>query len=243
MYLLQSAELCLTKNKKKLFTFLGVIPARAGSTGIKNKNIIKINGKPLINYTFDSIKKSKLKKNFLVTDSLKAKTLSKKYGINSNFLRPKFLSKNNTPLHKTLFYFNKWLKLKNLDFDYIVILQPTSPLRSYNDINRSIDIINKKKIKGLFSVSSSLEHPYEQIKGQFNNWSLIIKKASNHTRRQDYNLRPFYINGAIYILHKSLLNGKKVNMKNLNYFVMPKQRSIDIDDYEDVEIAKALLRK
>ena len=74
------------------------------------------------------------------------------------------MSKSDTSLSETLFHFYNWTKKKSLEFDYLVVLQPTSPLRNYKDINKALQIIRNSKYKSLFSVSESLEHPYEVIK-------------------------------------------------------------------------------
>ena len=87
--------------------FVSVIPARAGSKGIKNKNIYKICGKNLIDYTFEAAKKSKVKKNFVLTDSSKIKKISKKFGINNNYIRSRKLSGDKVSLAEILLFMDK----------------------------------------------------------------------------------------------------------------------------------------
>ena len=123
---------------------IAVIPARAGSRGIKNKNIIKLNKKSLIEYTFLAATKSNLKDIFLITDCMKTKKISKKYKINNKYTRPKNLSGDKISFIETFLHFNKWLKIKKISYDYLVVLQPTSPLRNYKDINNCLKIIKKK---------------------------------------------------------------------------------------------------
>ena len=109
-------------------------------------------------------------------------------------------------MSETLYDFYLWTVKNNISFDYLIVLQPTSPLRNKNDINKSIDIIKKNKTLSLFSISSSLEHPYEtiKIKGK-KSWQYILKDAKKFTRRQDFNLVSYFINGAIYIAHRNLI--------------------------------------
>ena len=96
----------------------------------------------------------------------------------------------------------------------MVILQPTSPLRSYKDINSAIQIIKKGKFKSLFSINESLEHPYESIKISKNKiWRHTLSKAKLYYRRQDFDLESFFINGAIYITHRELIAKKKLYEK------------------------------
>ena len=102
--------------------FISVIPARKSSKGIKNKNILKLNNKPLIEYTYREAQKSIIKKNFVLTDSNEIKKLSKKYKINSNYHRPKKLSGDKISLTTTLNHFYNWTKRKSIYFDYLVVL-------------------------------------------------------------------------------------------------------------------------
>ena len=121
--------------------FIAVIPARAGSKSIKNKNLHQLNEKPLIQYTFEQLNKSVLKEKYLLSDDLNIKKLAKKFGIRVDYDRPKNLSRSDTSLADTINHFHKWLISKKIYYDYLVILQPTSPLRSYKDINSAIQII------------------------------------------------------------------------------------------------------
>ena len=125
--------------------FLVVIPARSGSETIKKKNLRLINRKPLIQYTFEELKKSKLKEKYLLSDDLKIKNLAKKFNINTTYYRPKKVSKNTSSLIALLNDFHKWTENKKIFYDYMVVLQPTSPLRDHKDINNAVKIIKKKK--------------------------------------------------------------------------------------------------
>jgi len=221
---------------------IAVIPARKGSKSIKNKNIIKINKKSLIEYTFTEVKKSILKKSFILTDSKNIKRIAKKYKIDCSYIRPKKLSQDKTSLLDNLTHFYKWLNIEKINFDYLLILQPTSPARSFIDINSVIKILKKTKPDSLFSVNSSTEHPYESIKLKKHNWSYVLPKAKKFYRRQDFDFNSFFINGAIYAIHKKTLENKKLIGKKHIVYKMPKIRSFDIDDYEDIEIIKKILK-
>ena len=97
--------------------FISVIPARSGSKGVKNKNIFPLNKKPLISYTFNAVKKSMIKNNFILTDNKKIKRIAKNFGINNDYERPKKLSQSNTSLIDTLFHFYKWTRKKSIYFE------------------------------------------------------------------------------------------------------------------------------
>ncbi len=224
--------------------FLAVIPARAGSKSIKKKNLYLLNQKPLVQYTFEQLNKSLLKKKYLVSDDLKIKKLAEEFNICTDYTRPKKFSKSKTSLPKTLFHFHMWLINNRIFYDYLVILQPTSPLRSYQDINSAVQIVKKKKFKSLFSINESIEHPYESIDIDKNNkWKHVLSRAKLYYRRQDFDLESFFINGAIYITHRELIAKKKLyEKKNHGFLIMPKIRSIDVNDLEEAKIAESVIK-
>ena len=225
--------------------FLAVIPARLNSRSMKRKNTYLLNKKPLIQYTFEALKKSSIKRKFLLSDNNKIKKLAKKFSISIEYLRPKKVSKSTTSLTDTLFHFHNWAENKKIFYDYMVVLQPTSPLRDHKDINNAVKIIKKKKYKSLFSISKSLEHPYETIKfKKKNEWKHVLSKSKLYYRRQDFDFESYFINGAIYIIHRELVIKKKIyEKKNHGFFIMPKHKSIDINDLSEIEIVKYLLKK
>lgn len=223
---------------------VSIIPARAGSKGIKNKNIINLANKPLIEHTFIASSKSIIRENYVLTDSKKIKTLASKYKINTEYERPKKVSRDNTSSLETFLHFCKWLKKKNKIFDYLVVLQPTSPLRNYKDINRCVRIIKKKKPLSLFSVSHSIEHPMLAIQKKYDrSWEYIIKRKKNIKRRQDFKIQSFFENGAIYIVNRKLLEKNLLKSKNNNLiYIMPKARSFDINYKEDIKMCEIIMR-
>jgi CMP-N-acetylneuraminic acid synthetase len=225
--------------------FLAVIPARSGSKTIKKKNLCLINKKPLVQYTFEELKKSKLKEKYLLSDDLKIKNLAKKFNINTTYYRPKKVSKNTSSLIALLNDFHKWTENKKIFYDYMVVLQPTSPLRDHKDINNAVKIIKKKKYKSLFSISKSLEHPYETIKfKKKNEWKHVLSKSRLYYRRQDFDFESFFMNGAIYIIHRELVIKKKIydNISH-SFFYMPKYKSLEINDLDELKIVEALIKQ
>ena len=224
--------------------FISVIPARSGSKGIKNKNIIKIGNKPLIQHTFEAACKSKINQNFLLTDSIKIKDLGKKFKINTDYIRPKKISNSKTSLAETLYHFNSWLNKKKIYYDFMVILQPTSPLRDYKDINNCLDIIKKSKPQSLFSISESLEHPYEVIVKNKKKWRPILAKSKKFYRRQDFDIKTYFINGSIYVSSNKLIRQKKTfSYTNHCFYQMPKNKSLEINDKDEAYIIDCILKR
>ena len=224
--------------------FISVIPARSGSKGIKNKNIIKIGKKPLVQYTFEAAINSKINENFILSDNAKIKNLAKKFKINTQYIRPKKFSGSTTSLSETLNHFNKWLKKNNINYDYMVILQPTSPLRDYKDINKCLKIIEKSQSDSLFSISESLEHPYETIIKKKKSWKFVLAKSKKFYRRQDFDIKTYFINGAIFISSNKLINKKKTfTNSNHSFYKMPKNKSLEINDKEEAFIIDCILNR
>lgn len=226
-------------SKLKLKDFLFIIPARKNSKGIKNKNFLKLNKKFLIEYTFDKLNSIDFTRKYLLSDSKFGFHLAKKYKVNCSYIRPKYLSLDNTSLIDNLIHFNNVIKNK-IEFKYYVILQPTSPLRSKRDIFESIKEFKNKKFESLYSISPSFEHPFDTLALDSKKFRYFNKKKK--LRRQLYP-KSFFINGAIYIFNKQLLKKKTFySEKKHGYFVMKKINSIDLDDYQDLELLKKLIK-
>ena len=140
---------------------LAVIPARGGSKGIKNKNIKSLCGHPLIAWTIMKAKRSKfIEKVVVSTDSKKIAYISKKYGASVPFIRPKKYATDKANDFIVLKHAINFFTTKGEKFDYIIMLQPTSPLRELKDINNSINKVLKKNIDALVSVSKvEVQHP------------------------------------------------------------------------------------
>ncbi len=220
--------------------FAIVVPARKNSKSLKNKNLYLLKKKKLIEHTFLSVKKLKNLK-FVLSDDKKIRKLSKKYMFNNSYVRPPSVSSSKTSLVKTLLHFLSWAKNKH-SIDFLVILQPTSPLRNNIDVIKAINLVKKKKLVTLFSASESLEHPYESINILKKKWNYNLKNSTKYYRRQDYDINSYFINGAIYIVSvKYLLKYKKLVSKKHGIYKMPKIRSIDINDINDFRIAEKLL--
>lgn len=222
---------------------IGIIPARAGSKGIKNKNITKINGKPLIYYTIKAVKKSNLKNFIVSSDSVKILNIAKKYGVKKLHQRPKKFSLDTTGSIKLFKYLKKELEKYYL-FDAIMILQPTSPMRRSIDINKAINLFKKNKCDSLISVCSVGGNHPARVK-YLNKKKYIIdpifsEKKEGQNRQE---LRDAFIkNGAIYLFKKKNLDKDTVKGKKSLSMIMPRKLSINIDEPHDLEIAKYLLK-
>jgi CMP-N,N'-diacetyllegionaminic acid synthase len=230
------------KNK----TFLGIIPARGGSKRLKNKNILKLNGKPLIAWSIEAgFKSSYIDEVMVTTDDDKIITIAKDYGAKVPFKRPKKLSDNGATTsdvvrHAIDFYSRKLHKV----FDYLVILQPTSPLRDGKDIDNAIRLIFKKNADAVISICQ-LDHPIEWTERLPKNKSMFKFFNKKNFKFRSQNLPKYYrLNGAIYICNvkKFLKEGSVFLKKNIYGFEMPQEKSIDIDTKTDFKLANALIK-
>lgn len=225
---------------------LGIILARAGSKGIKNKNIVKLGNKPLISWTIETaIKSKKITDLVLSTDSKKIANIGKKYGVQVPFIRPKKFAKDNSSSVDAIEHAVNFLKNKGLNYDYVLLLEPTSPLRDYKDIDNSIDKIFSKNYDSLASVSK-LEafHPdFLYKKNKIGFLSPFRKSKKKYIRRQD--LEPIYfLEGSIYISKITTLMKKRTFYHNKTIGIeMPKWKSIEIDDKIDLVHTEAIIKK
>ena len=227
-------------------SILAIIPARGGSVGLKNKNMYPLNGKPLLYYTLDAAKKTKLIDRVIVSsDSKKILNFSKK-NLVEVIKRPKKISGSRSTTHEAVIHCLNFLK-KNENYipDIIIVLQPTSPLRNSKHINKAIEIFLKdKKATSLVSCVKVPHnfHPMSLMKESKGGYLVNFLKGKKFIfRRQDKGLL-FARNGAaIYIVkyehvNKFLFGGKIIN------FTMNEDDSIDIDSLADIKIAKKILK-
>lgn len=223
------------KNK----TILALIPARGGSKGLPKKNIKLLAGKPLIAWTIEQAKKSRYLDRIVVSTEDKAiASVARKYGADLPFMRPKKLAKDNSKLLDAIFYTLNKLEQK---YDLILLLQPTSPLRKTKDIDNSIRLLFKKCAQAIVSISPTESHPYKSNILPSNGCLKSFAKAE--CNRQE--LKLFYrVNGAIFLAYSDYLkkNRSFFNKQTFGY-LMPKERSLDIDTEIDFKVAQLLIRK
>ncbi len=216
---------------------LALVPARKGSKSIKNKNLKLFKKKPLIAWTLISALKSKFIDNIVVsTDCLQIKKISEKYVANVPFVRPKNLASDKSKTISVVMH----LLSKVEEYDYIILLQPTSPLRSSQDIDNCIRLLINKNKDSLVSLCQNTNHPNLTYAIKKNKMFKLTKKSMK--RRQDAE-KFFTINGAIYISKISWVkkNKKLFDDKSVP-FIMPFERSIDIDDEIDWKIGELLAK-
>lgn len=228
-------------NKVKSTNFIAIIPARRGSRGIKNKNIIKIKGKKMIEYSlFSSSKCKKIDKVFLTSNDEKILKLSKKYKKIETLKRNEILSTSVALISDVIIDALKRIVKKYPKVNHFILLQPTSPQRTFKDIENAIKFYEKNNYKNLISVSEPINSPYELIFLNQKNHSLVINRKKQ-LNRQSYK-KSFFVNGSIFIGSiKKFLKKKKFLDKNSVFFKMEKKHSIDINDNFDKQLIKSFI--
>ncbi len=226
---------------------LAVTLARGGSKGIKNKNLVSIKGKPLIYYTIKEAKKCKKITNYIIsTDSIKIKKIAQKYKADVPFIRPKKLSRDKSTsasaLKHALIQSEKIFKKK---FDYVVELMATNPLKSSVDINNVIEIMLKFKANSVIAVNQLFDHHPARIKkiigGKLYDFAVKEKLES---RRQDLKPNAYTRSGSIYAMsRKFVIQEKRYFSGESRAYILPSSRNINIDDKNDLMVAKNKLKK
>jgi len=228
----------IEKNNQKI---LAIIPARGGSKGIPRKNIRLLAGKPLIAYSIETALKSRyIDKVVVSTDDEEIAEIAKKYGAQV-IKRPGKLARDKSPTLDTIKHVLETLeKNENYIPNIIILLQPTSPLRSTEDINNAIELFLNEDCESVVGVCENV-NLYWSFRVEDGHMKPIFGKKYLKMRRQDLP-RIYAPNGAIFVSTPQILNiyGGFYCDKTVPY-VMPPERSVDIDNEEDFILAEILM--
>jgi CMP-N,N'-diacetyllegionaminic acid synthase len=222
---------------------IAIIPARSGSKGLKDKNIKLLNGKPLIAYTIEAAFNSKIfDEVFVSTDSEKYALIAKEYGANVPFLRSESMSSDTASSWDMVSEVLKRYRTLGDDFDIFALLQPTSPLRTSDDIVTAFKIMSAKRANAVVAVCEVDHSPLwcNTLPEDGSLCGFLDKDLITKSRQQ---LKTFFrINGALYIVNITYFNhANNIYEEKCYAYVMEKRKSIDIDDQTDFDIANMLL--
>ena len=227
-------------NKSNNQSPLILIPARGGSKGVKNKNIRIVGGKPLISWTIDVAIKSKISP-YIVVSSDSKEILEKTPKSIIRINRPAEISEDQTPMIDVILHAIDYFNEQNIFFKDVILLQPTCPLRSIDDLLNAYSLYNKSLCDSLISVCKVEDmHPARmyEIKDSF-----LFSLDPNYSKKNRQDLPDVYHrNGSIYISNINLITQNKTILgQKIIPFEMPRQRSCNIDDEYDLKIASLLL--
>lgn len=226
----------MIKNK----SILAIIPARGGSKGVIKKNIKDLFDKPLIVHTIEAANKSKyIDRTIISSDDNEIINVAKKYGADAPFIRPKNLAEDDTAgIDVILHAINKCPQ-----YDIVIMLQPTSPLRTEFDIDLCIEYFSNNSSKACVSISEAESNPYWMYSlDQNSKIHPILEQKKEFYQRQKLP-KVYQLNGAIYIAEKKWLQKNKsfITDETLGY-IMPIERSVDIDTELDFKIVELIMR-
>jgi CMP-N,N'-diacetyllegionaminic acid synthase len=223
---------------------LAIIPARKGSKRLPNKNKLDLNGKPLISWTIESAMKSIYIDDIAIsTDDEDIVEIAKLYDIDVPFLRPVELSSDKASTMDVIFHTINFYKSIGRYYDIIILLQPTSPLRTSVDIDNSFKLLSKD-VKAIVSVCELDHSPlWSNVLPTNNSLEFFLKEDVQGLRSQD--LPQYYrLNGAIYLSRINYLKtNKKFFGKQSKAYIMSTNNSIDIDTKLDFELCKLIMNE
>lgn len=230
---------------KKIYNILGVIPARGGSKAIEKKNIALINDHPLISYTIAEAKKSKLISDLIVSsDDNEIRAVAIQYGCESPFKRPDHLSNDTAVSVDCDLHAVKFMEEKlNKKYDFVIELMCTNPFKTVEDIDNVLNIHIETKSETVISVMKLEDHHPIRIKKIENG---LIKdfclEEVPESRRQDLKPDAFIRNGSIYSMRRDILEKRiRTGAFDSRAYIMPRERSVNIDEPMDLQIASVLM--
>jgi CMP-N,N'-diacetyllegionaminic acid synthase len=222
---------------------LAIIPARGGSKGLPGKNIRKLGGKPLLAWSIETARASSYIDTICVsTDCEDIARIARTCGAETPFLRPQELAGDNAKITDTLQHVISEYNKAGDCFDLLLLLQPTSPLRSSCDIDSAIELFKTKNAQAIVSVCEAEHHPWlsNTLPGN-DNMVTFLRPEVTSSNRQSY--PPFYrLNGAIYLMDiLYFVEHHSYYGSNTYAYHMPVERSIDIDSANDFLLAEFLV--
>jgi len=219
---------------------LAIVPARGGSKGLPRKNVLDLGGRPLLAWTLAAAQASRyLDRCVVSTDDEEIAAVARAHGGDVPFIRPAELATDAASAQDVLEHALRQLP----GFGIVVILQPTSPLRSSNDIDGAIETLQEHHAPSCVSVVEPGKSPYWSYRVDENNrLTPLLDPAFSRMRRQDLP-QTYVLNGAVYAAHTQwLLDNRGALGDGTVPYVMPAERSVDIDSAFDLELAALYLR-
>jgi CMP-N-acetylneuraminic acid synthetase len=222
---------------------VAVIPARAGSKRVPNKNLREVNGKPLIAHTIQQAKKvSSLDRSIVSTESEEIRAVSERFGADVPFERPQELATDTATSAEVVFHALEWLQSSGASFDHVCLLPVTTPFRSVSDIESALSKLRASEGSTLVSVTDFETPPFWTVEDTGSGLQPYFDKSPwDETQSQEFPslIRP---NGAIFAAQvPTFMETKSFYTENTVGYKMPRKRSLDIDEPFDLELARALM--
>jgi len=226
-------------NNKKI---LAIIPARGGSKGLLRKNVVLLNGNPLIYYSIDAALKSNFIDSVVVSsDDEEILQTASGYGVDV-LKRPHYISTDTASANQVILHVLENEEIKSQQYDLVILLQPTSPLRGVKHIDEAFNILSNKDSNSLISVCTPDKSPYKSfILNEHGYLKGLINDEAPFMNRQELP-DVFNPNGAIYIFSvKDFLQNSCIPVDQVIPYVMDEKESIDIDNQNDLDMASKIM--
>ncbi len=227
-------------------SFIAIIPSRSGSKGLPGKNIKELNSKPLIAWSIETALGCKYIDEVMVTtDSEEYAKIATDYGANVPFIRPEELAADNSPRKEFIEHTINFYKKSNKQFDYLLLLEPTSPLTTSDDLCFAVEklVNNENGAQAIVGVCK-LESTHPEFLVKLKNDFLVFTNPEQESKvimRQKLDTFYFY-EGSLYISEtNSYFEKEFYHNKTLGY-VVPKWKSLEIDDLEDFIMVEAIMK-
>jgi N-acylneuraminate cytidylyltransferase/CMP-N,N'-diacetyllegionaminic acid synthase len=225
---------------------IALIPARGGSKGLPGKNIRMLAGKPLIAHTILAAKNAKsVSRVIFSTDSPEIAAVAKDFGAEVPFMRPAELATDTAPaIDNYIYTVDRLNREENAKIDELVVLLPTAPLRTAEDIDAAIKIFREKKADSVVSYYPA-PHPvqwyrYLDEKGVLRSLFPDLDTLKNRQEQK----QAYLPNGAIYVFRYDILKNQRVYYTDKSYpYLMPAEKSVDIDTLYDFKLAEFLMNQ
>lgn len=229
----------VNKMKKNI---VSIIPARGGSKGLHKKNIKLLNGKPLICYTIKEALESDINRVIVSTDDDEIAKISKDFGAEV-IKRSEELAEDKTPVINVVLHVLEKIELEGYICDIAILLQPTSPLRTKEDINEALKLFIESDCESLISVNKIEHSPYWSFNIKNSYLEPLFSKEYIKMRRQD--LPEAYMpNGAIFIsTPKNLKKYTSYYCEKIKPYIMSVEKSVDIDTQSDLDLAEIIIKR
>jgi CMP-N-acetylneuraminic acid synthetase len=233
---------------KPVDKILAVIPARGGSKGILRKNIRPVCGRPLIAYTIETAQAARhlLYRTIVSTDDPEIEAIAREHGADVPFLRPAELAADKVPTLPVLQHAVRFVEARDdIKLDWVLLLQPTTPLRKLKDIEASLALAFKDNCDSVISVVQVFaEHPIFMKRIENNQLLPYGIEEKEGTRRQDCQPPAYIRNGAIYLTRRDvLMKHNSIWGRIIRPYIMPPQRSVNIDSELDFKLAEIMLEE
>lgn len=226
------------QNKK----ILAMIPARGGSKGLPGKNIKELCGKPVIAWSIDAAKTSKYIDTLMVsTDNKEIADISRKYGADVPFLRPNYLASDTATSFDAI---EHTLDFYKDTYDYLVLLEPTSPLRTTEDIDYALELLFSSTADSIVGISKTEDqNPAFLVKKRSDNFIIGYEDEKMSVKRRQDIEDVYFFEGTVYISDIKTLREKKSFYHDTTIgYEVPKYKSLEIDDIDDFVMVEAIMK-